>query len=142
VRTLKFRHNSAIAIAGFVAFLGSIPIATIHPYLLPIMVVPALVAIWGWRSGTDADAAGLRPRALLAGPAIPWSRVTHLVPDDKGRVHAALTEGRTLRLPAVTTADLPRLVAASGHELVATPGAQESSESQEPSESQRSSATQ
>src|SRR5436853_520550 len=47
VRTLKFRHNSAIAIAGFVAFLGSIPVATIHVYLLPIMLVPPLAPIRG-----------------------------------------------------------------------------------------------
>jgi hypothetical protein len=121
---MKFRHNPAVGIAGFIALLGSIPLATVHLYLLPILIVPAVVATWGWRSGTDADADGVRPRALLAGEPIPWSRITQLGPDANGRVHAVLTEGGRVRLPAVTVADLPRLVAASGQELVGTPEAQ------------------
>jgi hypothetical protein len=124
VRPLKFRHNAAIAIAGVIAFLGSIPFATVYQYLLPVMIVPALVAIWGWRAGTDVSANGLRPRALLAGHFIPWSRVVAFVPDAHGRVYAALAEGASVRLPAVAAADVPRLIAASGTDLVRTPEAQ------------------
>jgi hypothetical protein len=114
---VKFRYNAAVSIAGIVAFLGAIPVATTNWYLLPILLVPALVAVWGWRAGTDADASGVRVRALFGSRTFPWSRITHLAPDARGRVHAALDDGRAVRLAAVGTAQLHRLVAASGREL-------------------------
>jgi hypothetical protein len=124
VRPLKFRHNAAIAIAGVIALLGSIPLATSAWYLLPIMVVPVLSAIWAWRAGTNVYAGGVEPRALLTGHFIPWSRISAFVPDAKGRVYAVLAEGGSMRLPAVTAADMPGLVAASGTEQLArTPDA-------------------
>ena len=56
-------------------------------------------------------------RALFGSRHLPWSRITGLVPDRRGRVHAVLDNGASVRLPAVSTRDLPRLVAASGQEL-------------------------
>jgi hypothetical protein len=120
VRPVKFRHNAAISIAALVAFLGAVPVATARWYLAPILLVPALVAIWGWRAGTDADGDGVRVRALAGTRRIPWSRITGLAPDDRGRVHATLDGGTVVRLPAVGRADLPRLVAASGGDLAAS----------------------
>jgi Bacterial PH domain len=116
VSPVKFRYNAATAIAGGVAVLGAVPVATLHWYLAPILLVPLAVAGWGWRAGTDADPDGLSVRALLGSRRLPWSRVTGLVPDGR-RVVAVLDGGTALRLPAVTPADLPRLVAASGQEL-------------------------
>lgn len=111
---MKFRYNAAMTIAAVVAFIGAIPVAAFAWYLTPILVVPVLVAVWGWRAGTDVDAAGVRVRALVGSRRVPWSRITYLGPDDRGRVHATLDDGATLRLPAVRAADLPRLVAAGG----------------------------
>jgi Bacterial PH domain len=116
-RPVKFRYNAAIAIAGLVAFLGAVPLAASRWYLVPILVIPAAVAIWAWRAGTDADSSGVVLRALLGSRHIDWTRITGLAPDRRGRVHAALDNHATVRLPAVTAADLPRLVAASGREL-------------------------
>lgn len=121
----------SISIAGLVAFLGAIPIATsligqggaTPPYAYPmllILLVPIAVAVWGWRSGTDADAEGLRLRALLGTRPVAWSEITALVPQGR-RVIAALADGRAIALPAVTREDLPRLVAASGQSLETTP---------------------
>jgi hypothetical protein len=115
--TVKFRHNVGIAIAGLVAFFGAVPVATQRWYLAPILLVPLAVMIWGWRAGTDADADGVSVRALLGSRRLPWSRITGLVPDGR-RVVATLDGGGSVRLPAVTPADLPRLVAATGQELV------------------------
>lgn len=111
--TVKFRHSSAIAIAGLVAFFGAVPVATYHWYLTPILLVPLAVLVWGWRAGTDADARGVSVRALLGTRRLPWSRITALVPAGQ-RVVAVLDGGVSVPLPAVGPADLPKLVAASG----------------------------
>jgi hypothetical protein len=114
VRTVKFRHNAATTVAALVAFFGAIPIASLSWYLTPLLLLPLLVAAWSWRAGTDADVTGVRVRALAGSRHIPWSRITHLVPDERGRVHAALAEQTTVRLPAVNATDLPRLLEVGG----------------------------
>ncbi len=126
----RFRYNVSICIAGILAFIGAIPVATVgfghedvpaYAYvLLLILLVPLAIAVWGWRAGTDADAAGLRVRALLGSRRIPWRDVTLLAPQGR-RVYARLTDGRAIRLAAVGRDDLPRLVAASGQEIAARP---------------------
>lgn len=118
---VRFRHNAALAVAAVVALVGGIPLAAAAPWLAPILLVPLAVAVWAWRAGTDADADGLRVTALFGGRRLPWTRIAQLVPADRGRVAAVLTDGTVVPLTAVTPADLPRLVAASGQELVATP---------------------
>jgi hypothetical protein len=121
VNRVKFRYNAGVAIAGLVAFFGATPVATYRWYLTPILLVPLAVTVWGWRAGTDADPDGLSVRALFGSRRLPWSRVTALVPDGR-RVVAALDGGSSVRLPAVTPADLPKLVAASGQELTPAAG--------------------
>lgn len=122
----RFRYNVSISIAGLLAFIGAIPVATVgfghqdvpawaYPLLL-ILLVPVAVAVWGWRAGTDADADGIRVHALFASRSIPWSDVT-LLASHRRRVYAQLTGGRSIRLSAVGPADLPQLVAASGQPI-------------------------
>jgi hypothetical protein len=111
VHPQKFRHSAAITIAAVVAFLGAVPLATSRVYLLPIVLVPILVGVWGWRAGTDVSPAGLRIRALFGSRLVPWSHVAALTPADRGRgqVYAVLTTGRRVRLPAVSATDLPKI---------------------------------
>ena len=117
--TVRFRHNSGIAVAGLIAFFGAVPVATVRWYLVPILLVPVAVAVWGWRAGTDADESGLTIRALLGRRRLPWSRISGFAPRGRRRVVAVLDGGRSVPLTAVTPADLPRLVAASGTDLAA-----------------------
>ena len=114
---VKFRYNAAVAIAGILVLLSAVPFATARWYLAWILLVPAAFAVYGWRAGTDADPDALVVRALFGSRRFPWSRITGLLPDRRGRVHAVLDNGASVRLPAVSTRDLPRLVAASGREL-------------------------
>jgi Bacterial PH domain len=125
--TVRIRHNVAVPIAGAIAFVGAVPLASAffggtdgtpaYAYaMLAILLVPLAVIVWGWRSGTDADPDGLRLRALAGTRRVPWSRVRALVPQGR-RVVALLDDGRGVTLPAVTRSDLPRLVAASGSPL-------------------------
>jgi len=110
----RFRRNTAIMMAAILAVLAGASLGSWAPQLLPVLVIPALIAIWGWRSGTDADADGLVVRATLGSRRVPWSSVSGLVPEPNGRVSAHLTSGQVLELPAVAAGDIPALVAAAG----------------------------
>ncbi len=112
---VKFRHPAGVVVASVVAFCGAIPLAASGWYLAWLPLVPLLVAIWGLRSGTDADADGITVRALLASRREPWAAVTALDAPDGRHAVARLANGTQLRLTAVTVNDLPALAAASGH---------------------------
>jgi len=126
VERVRFRYNVSICLAGILGFLGAIPVATVgfghgpvHAYayfLVLILLIPLAVAVWGARAGTDADADGLRVRAALASRRIGWTEVAALAPAGR-RVYVRTTDGRTIRLAAVSRNDLPRLVAASGQRI-------------------------
>ena len=100
------------------ALIGGLSLATWAVYLLPLLLVPLAVAVWGWRAGTDVDATGVTVRAALGQRRVPWTQITELTADARGRVTARLTSGRALRLTAVPASALPRVVAASGQTLV------------------------
>jgi Bacterial PH domain len=113
---IKFRYPAAIAVAGLITLIGAIPVASAAWYLLPILLIPLAVTVWAWLAGTDADPDGLVVRALLGRRRIPWPSVAELSADARGRAYVTLAEGAAVPLPAVTANDLPRLVAASGHQ--------------------------
>jgi Bacterial PH domain len=119
--TVKFRYSAAAAIAGLVVLISAIPLASARWYLLWILLVPVAIGLYAWRAGTDADRSAVVVRALFGSRRVEWSRITGLVPDRRRRVYAVLDDGASIRLPAVTAADLPRLVAASGRELESRP---------------------
>jgi hypothetical protein len=116
VNRVKFRHNIAISIAGLIATFGAVPVAATAWYLAPILLAPIAVMAWGWRAGTDADQDGVSVRALFGKRRFTWAQLAGFVPADR-RVVAQLADGGSMVLPAVTPADLPRLIAASGREL-------------------------
>jgi hypothetical protein len=112
--SLKFRHNSALTVAGAVALIGAMPLALSKAWLSPLLLVPLAVAVWGWRAGTDADSDGLRVRALFGAQQVPWRDVSELVPDGHGHLYARLADGALLRLPAVPAHQAAQVAAASG----------------------------
>ena len=122
--TAKFRRNTAIMMAAILAVLAGASLGSWAPIFLPVLVIPALIGVWGWRSGTDASADGLVIRATLGSRRVPWSDVTDLEAQPDGRVIAHLTNGNVLELPAVSPADIPTLVAAAGSSIAKQPAAE------------------
>jgi hypothetical protein len=115
---VRFRRSSAITVAAIIVAIAGLSLVTwAPPYALIVLVIPLAVALWSWRAGTDVDADGVTVRAALGRRRIPWSDVTGLVTEGRGQVSAYLTSGQAITLPAVTAADVPRLIAASGQEL-------------------------
>jgi hypothetical protein len=143
---VRFRYNASIAIAGFVAFLGAIPLATAglsspgadqpwyaYPLLL-VFLIPIAVTVWGWRAGTDANAEGLAVRRFgLGSEPIAWSEIVGIVPQQR-RVYAILSDDRAVPLPGVGRGDIPRLIAASGQNVVADSDEKPADNGQTPAE--------
>ncbi|MEW2541287.1 PH domain-containing protein [Micromonospora chalcea] len=115
--TVRFRYNQAILVAAIVATIGALPLASARWWLLWVLLVPLTVAVWAWRAGTDADASELRLRAIAGQRRVPWTRVTELAGDARGRALARLDDGEVVMLPAVRATELPHLIAVTGQEL-------------------------
>ncbi|WP_326555023.1 PH domain-containing protein [Micromonospora sp. NBC_01813] len=123
--TVRYRPHQAIMLAAVIAFVGSLPLASVRWYLLPILLLPLAIAIWAVRAGTDVDSTGIQVRALIGQRRIPWSRIAELGADQRGRAVARLTDGAQVGLPAVRAGDLPRLIEASGQPLDPQPADQQ-----------------
>lgn len=129
MKRARFRYNVSVAIAGLIALIGAVPLATAgfvdrpdgpswyaYPLLL-VLLIPLAAMVWGWRAGTDANATELRVRRFGLGTRpIAWTEVVGIVPQNR-RVYAILTDDRAVPLPGVARADIPRLIAASGQEI-------------------------
>ena len=100
----------------FALFLGvcAIPVAFGAPYLWLIYLVPVGIVAWTLRTRTVVDADGLRVRRLVGERRVPWDALGGLRVDRRNVVHAVLTDGGEVALPAVRTRDLHQLAVASG----------------------------
>jgi hypothetical protein len=107
---VRFRHNLAVPVAGFVGIIAAIPLAGARWYLLPLLLVPFTIMVWGWRSGVDVDRDGLTVRALLGSRRLSWAQITGFT--TQGRRVYALLDSQAVALPAVTTGDVKRLIEA------------------------------
>lgn len=103
----------------FALFLGvcAIPVAFGAPYLWLIYLGPVGIVAWTLRTRTVVDADGLRVRRLVGGRRVPWEVCGGLRVDRRSGVHAVLTGGEEVALPAVRVRDLPALALASGGRL-------------------------
>ncbi|MFT4126741.1 MAG: PH domain-containing protein [Gordonia sp. (in: high G+C Gram-positive bacteria)] len=77
------------------------------------MVAPILLALWIARIKTVVTADGLRAVGTLGTTDLAWSEIDGLQFSRWHPVRAVRTDGRKVRLPALTFGDLPRLSAAS-----------------------------
>jgi hypothetical protein len=114
---LRIRRSGALVVAALIAFVSTVPVAGTRWELSPILLIPLLAIIWAWRAGTDVYPDALRVRALFGSTTVPWSRVTELAPDPRGRVSALLDNGNVIRLTGVTAANLPAVIAASEQKI-------------------------
>ncbi|GAA4676133.1 PH domain-containing protein [Phytohabitans rumicis] len=111
--TIRFRPHGAVAIAAIIALLGAIPLASAGWYYLPVLLIPLAVVVWALRAGTEADHDEVRVRALLGQRRIPWTQISELGADPRGRALARLTDGQVVPLTAVRGKDLPSLAEVS-----------------------------
>lgn len=111
--TAKFRYNAALAIAGFVALCGAVPLAASRWYLWFILLVPVAVMMWGARAGVDVRDGGLAVRWAVGGRHVDASRITGFTITHRA-VRAVLDDNRRVWLPAVPGTRVPVLAEAVG----------------------------
>ena len=104
-------------VAAVIAFVGTVPLAGAKWELTPVLLIPIAIFVWAWRAGTDVYPDELRVRALAGSTRVPWSRITELAPDERGRISALLDNGNVIRLTGVTRGNLPRVLAAGQQEI-------------------------
>ncbi|MFI1989454.1 PH domain-containing protein [Actinoplanes sp. NPDC020271] len=112
---LRVRKSGTALVASGIAFVGALPLAGVSPAWLPVLLIPLVALVWSWRAGTDVFDDEVRVRALIGGNRVPWSRITGLAPDERGRVSALLDNGNVIRLTGVTRDNLPLVLAAVGN---------------------------
>jgi hypothetical protein len=100
-------------VAAVITVIAGLSLGSWARALLPLLAVPAAVALWAWRSGTDVTPAGLTVRAAFGSRHVAWNDLYQIAPDSRGRVVAHLASGTAQTLPAVSPRDLPLLAAAS-----------------------------
>jgi hypothetical protein len=113
---LRVRKSGALLVAVLIALVGTVPFAGARWALTPILLIPLTIGVWVWRAGTDVFPDRLRVRALFGSTVIPWSRVTELAPDHRGRISALLDNGNVIPLTGVHTGNLPAVLAAGGQQ--------------------------
>jgi Bacterial PH domain len=79
-----------------------------------LLIIPIGLSAYIARSRTVADRETVTARTLLGSETVPWDEVHGLKFSRGSSAYAHLTDGRELRLPAVTFATLPLLTDASG----------------------------
>lgn len=114
---LRVRKTGALMVAAVLAFVSGVPLAGVSWAWSLILLIPVAFFVWAWRAGTDVYADRLRVRALFGNTTVPWERITELAPDPSGQISALLDNGNVIRLTAVTTDNLSRVLAAGGQEV-------------------------
>ena len=99
-----------------------IPVATAGPWLWLLFAVPVGIVVWVLRVRTVVDGETVTVRRVVGSRRVPWAQISSLRigrgnANRRARVHAVLTGGDELPLPAVHVRDLPQLAAVSGGRL-------------------------
>jgi hypothetical protein len=97
---------------GFFALGLLIPVLT-WPATAPLLIIPVLLSALIVRLRTQADDTGVTVRTLLGSRSLRWEDIDGLRFSRGSWARAHLTNGRAVRLPAVTFATLPQLTRAS-----------------------------
>lgn len=112
-----FRVSPLMVLFALALGVCAIPVAFGAPYLWLIYLLPVGIVAWTLRTRTVVDAEGMRVRRLVGGRHLSWDAVGGLRVDRRNTVHAVLTAGGEVTLPAVHVRDLPALSVASGGRL-------------------------
>jgi hypothetical protein len=103
--------RSALLAVGIFA-ICAIPLVSVSPWLLGLLLLPILAGIHVWRSGVDIDADGVAVRATFGSTTVPWEDVAGIQVRG-GDLWLVRRGGGTLRLPSLRLRDVHRLHEAS-----------------------------
>jgi hypothetical protein len=113
----RFRMNRSALLPVVILALCILPTALVSPWNLLLLLIPAVVAAWVFRTGVDVGDEGITARSLLGSRTVRWPELSRLRLGPRGDLWLGTTGGTEVRLPVLRVRDLPRLAAASGGRL-------------------------
>ena len=105
----RFGPSRAELLAALVLLLGTLPLAASSPWLLWLLLVPVVGAVWVVRAGVVVSEDGMRVCNGLAAHRVPWSAVEGFRVSRRGPVLLLRSGARPLPMTAVPRRALPRL---------------------------------
>ncbi|MGI8530241.1 MAG: PH domain-containing protein [Geodermatophilaceae bacterium] len=112
---LRMPRSAWLAVGIFVVC--TIPLVSVSPWLLILLVLPVLAGVHVWRSGVDIGQDGVRVHAVLGSAKVPWADIAGVEIRRRGELWLVRREGGAFRLPTLRLRDIHRLHAASGGRL-------------------------
>jgi hypothetical protein len=97
---------------GFL-LLGALSLVLASPWFTPLLIIPVVLSASIVRLQTVARLDTVTARNLLSSETVRWEDIDGLAFNKGSWARARLTDGRELRLPAVTFSTLPQLTRAS-----------------------------
>ncbi|WP_277669597.1 PH domain-containing protein [Saccharomonospora viridis] len=104
-----FRIPGTALIGVLMLFMCMFPLAATLPYLLVLLLVPIVLAVWVVRTRTEATEQGLIVRTLRGTRKLAWDSIKGFTITPKSAVVAVLHDDTTVPLPSVRTRHLPVL---------------------------------
>lgn len=90
-----------------------VPLASVRPWWLFILILPAVWITFVLRSSVDIGPEGVAVRGLFGELRTPWDRISGLMIIRRQQLSLVTVDGTTIALPSLRVRDLSRLHAAS-----------------------------
>jgi hypothetical protein len=113
VETTRFRMNRTTLLPVLVFAFCLVPLTAATAWLLLLLLVPAVLAVWILRTGFDVDGEAITARSLVGRRRVPWTELTGIRVGERADLWLVTTGGTEVRLPAVRARDLPAISRAS-----------------------------
>ncbi len=109
--TMAFRPERTTLAVVVVMLLGALPLGLSSPLLAPVLLAPVAVLVWVLRARVRANALGVEVCNGLRVRRVAWADVDAIDLPRRGPVLLRTTQGRVLRLTALSRRDVRALVA-------------------------------
>ena len=111
---VRLRMSRTMLLPVVVFTLCLLPVALLSPWALPVLLLPALVALWVLRVAVTVGDDGIGVQSLVGRRGVRWEDLAGIRVGERGSLSLVTRHGTELRLPVLRARDLPRLSAVSG----------------------------
>lgn len=117
----RVRLPRSVFMGVFVFAVCTLPLVSVDRWLMLLLLLPAVAALYAWRTGVDFTAAGVTVHATLASIVVAWADVAGVEVRRGDQLWLVYRDGRLLRLPTLRARDLVRLHELTGGRLGVPP---------------------
>ena len=110
VQRVRFGPERVALLPVLIFLAGAVPLALSSPWLVWLLLLPVAAAVWVLRARVVVDGAGLEVCLGLGVRRVPWSEVEGVDLPRRGPARLLLRDGQRVRLPALSSRDVRRLL--------------------------------